>query len=87
MLLLLTVAVLFSVILVYANAAASSCGNGICDSDKGETWSNCVHDSCTTPDSDKADNNVHHPAPPSHPGLGHIHDRKNKVYRYHKDDL
>jgi hypothetical protein len=63
-----------------------SCGNSVCEPAKGETWSNCVHDCCTTPDCDKEDNDVNHKPPPAHPGVGHIHNRKARVYRYHDEN-
>ena len=62
-----------------------SCGNNACEPAKGETWQTCVHDCCKTHDCDKEDNNVFHKSPPNHPGVGHIDERKKKVYRYHDD--
>ena len=65
-------------------------GNGACEPQLGETWENCLHDCCKTADcdsheSDGTKRDTQHAAAPEHPGVGHVHNRRHKVYRYHGD--
>jgi hypothetical protein len=73
----LSAVVLMSTVL----AGSSSCGNHVCEPDRGERWDTCSFDCCKTDDCDKEHNVVDHPAPPQTPGHGGTID-KNKAYRY-----
>ena len=75
---------LFLLLLLFQLSFACN-GNGACEPEKGETWSNCAHDCCKTADCDCQDNDCNHPKAPEHAGIGHVHNRKHKVYRYHGD--
>jgi hypothetical protein len=78
-------ALLTVTLLVPAAGVLLSCGNGACEPRKGETWQNCVADCCKTHDCDCQDNDCNHKKAPETPGHGHIHNRREKVYRYHGD--
>ena len=86
---------LFVILLIILSASikttAAACnGNGACEPKLGETWSNCAHDCCKTADCDciknGGTNDCNHKPAPEHPGVGHVHNRKHKVYRYHGAD-
>jgi hypothetical protein len=78
----------FAFVLVYLLVAVkyveATCGNHVCEPDRGERWDTCSFDCCKTDDCDKEHNNVNHAVPPQ--TEGHGGPVKRDVYRYHGPD-